>query len=313
MRFLRKQESLFPMEIAGADGSQAGIYPGQILELGRGHGINSSERTISRRQISFSIPQFTEDGELRVQFEVLGRNPVYVSRDDGVKVFRRFQRGVMESGDRFCLSAQDPVWYTLRGSGGAAAAGVRPNDLEGGLARDLDSGLGFDGAEDLPPGDVDVSSIDPVTEFGFLEMGHEFDSYPKKMVCDIKNWEWFLEEERRDSGDDEDEGRQKRKRGMRKNRKKGTDEDDDDEWTAESEGDAVIANKLRKGQRPKYSTRSKDFGKSKKDTGKRATPEQNQDTDNEDENDETLGGFIVDDENLDDEEEEEEFDDEEDE
>lgn len=38
--------------------------------------------------------------------------------------------------------------------------------------------------------------------------GHEFDGYPKKMMPDIQNWNWFVEEEGRDGeGDDGKKGK----------------------------------------------------------------------------------------------------------
>ncbi|KAG6436704.1 hypothetical protein SASPL_101606 [Salvia splendens] len=41
-----------------------------------------------------------------------------------------------------------------------------------------------------------ISDLDVVKEFGFV--GQEFDGYPKRMVHDIQNWNWFVEEEVRD-------------------------------------------------------------------------------------------------------------------
>ncbi|PIN20669.1 hypothetical protein CDL12_06650 [Handroanthus impetiginosus] len=298
------------MEILSTDGSKTQLKPGQTRELGRAHGFDSSDKTISRRQISFFIPPFSHDQEIRVQFEVLGKNPVYVYKDNEVKAYRRFERGEMGNGEMFCVSAKNPVWYSMRKIENGAES-VRRNNLESELAENLEGAFGFKGVEDLQQDGVDISDIDPVKELGFVVMGHEFDSYPKKMMVDIKNWDWFLEESRRDSEDDEDEGR-KRNGSRRRKRKKGTENDDDEEWTGESEDEKVVINKSRKKQRPKYMTRSKDReskdrSRSKSTGGKKNRVVDDEDKEDEDEDDETLGGFIVDHENV---EEEEDFDEE---
>ena len=79
-------------------------------------------------------------------------------------------------------------------------------------------------------------------------MGHEFDKYPKKMIRDIRSWDWFLEEHKEDSDEDEDEvSNKKAKKGKRRKRKKGgaNDDEDDDVWTGESEEDAELIKKLK--------------------------------------------------------------------
>ncbi|XP_051152354.1 uncharacterized protein LOC127266225 [Andrographis paniculata] len=299
------------MEIAGADGTKVEINRGETLELGRGHGFNSSDKTISRRQVSFFIPKIDGNREVRAQFEVLGRNPIYVSRNNGVEILRRFERGEMESGNMFCVSAKDPVWYTLRGIRDCGAS-VRRNDLEREVPVNLDSGE----VEDFQLEDVDISDIDPVKEFGFFVIGHELDLYPKILIRDVKKWDWFLDEGRGNEDDDENGGKKGRKK-----RKKGAEVDDED-WTSECDEDSVLVNKPKIPQKPKYAMRSKDRGKASKasDKGKKIG-DVDDEVDDEDEDDETLGGFIVDDENLDDDkeigeeedEEEEEFVDEDDE
>ncbi|PWA66244.1 hypothetical protein CTI12_AA321320 [Artemisia annua] len=78
--------------------------------------------------------------------------------------------------------------------------------------------------------------------------GHEFDHYPKKMIQDIRNWDWFLEEHKEDSDEDEDEvSNTQTKKGKRRKRKKGAanDDEDDDVWTGESEEDAELIKKLK--------------------------------------------------------------------
>ncbi|GJX94103.1 hypothetical protein Tco_0348689 [Tanacetum coccineum] len=135
--------------------------------------------------------------------------------------------------------------------------------------------------------DIQEEILQVIQEFGVVVMGHEFDSYPKKMIRDIK----------------------RQKKGKRRKRKKGAANDDEDDhvWTGESEEDAELIKKLKNDNKPKYSTRSKDQKKSKKGastskSGKHTTKSYAMDVDveddDEDENDETLGGFIVDDEDL---------------
>ncbi|MBA0723814.1 hypothetical protein Golax_004363, partial [Gossypium laxum] len=134
--------------------------------------------------------------------------------------------------------------------------------------------------------------------FGFLVIGHEFDRYPNQRIRNIKNWEWFLEEHG-NSSDDEDDVERKRGRSKGKKRKKGNNDDDDD-WTGESEGEIEeVARKGRKARGAVYSTRSKDRDKSKKNGGKISSTLKKTVTAGEesgvDDNDETLGGFIVED------------------
>ncbi|KAL0429904.1 UNVERIFIED_CONTAM: hypothetical protein Sradi_0616400 [Sesamum radiatum] len=244
------------MEIVGADGSNIQIKPGQTRELGRAHGLNSSDKTISRRHVSFSVPAFSDNQEIRLQFEVLGRNPIYVNKNNEVKISRRFERGEMEDGDMFCVSAKNPVWYTLTRyeSGGQS---VRQNDLESELAGTLESGSGLGCVEDLQQESVDISDIDPV----------------KGKDSDVDN-----DEEKKGRGS----GRKKRKKGA---------ENEDEEWTGESEDDKVLIGKSKKPQRPKYMTRSKDRGKlaskSKRTAGKINREVDDEDVEDEDE-DETL-------------------------
>ncbi|XP_075493850.1 uncharacterized protein LOC142531558 [Primulina tabacum] len=306
------------MEIANVQGSKTKILinPGQARELGRANGFNSSDRTISRRHVSFFNPSRSQNQAHCLQFEVIGVNPIYVYRHAEVKVFRRFERGEMEGGDMFCVSAKNPVWYTLRNVENGSERVVE-NVLESELAGSLESGFELNGVEDLGTEDVDFSGVDHVKEFGFVVMGHEFDSYPKKMIRNIKNWNWFLDESGEDSEDDENK-RKKLKVSGKGKRKKGRDKDDED-WTGESEDDKELINKSRMVRKPNYMTRSKDVrkpsknkSKSKITAGKISASMDDEDMEEEDEDDEMLGGFIVGDDNLDeaeesgDEEEEEE-------
>ncbi|GJS00208.1 hypothetical protein Tco_0316716 [Tanacetum coccineum] len=112
-------------------------------------------------------------------------------------------------------------------------------------------------------------------EFGFVVRGHEFDSYPKKMICDIRSWDWFLKEHKEDSDEDDvSNEKQKREKGAANN------DEDDDVWTGESEEDAELIKKLKNDSKPNYAM------------------DVDVEDDDDDENDETLGGFIVDDEDT---------------
>lgn len=147
-------------------------------------------------------------------------------------------------------------------------------------------------------------------EFGFLVTGHEFDQYPKGMIRNVENWQWFLEEPTKESSDEEHfEETGKRMRIKRKIVK----DNEDDEWTGDSEDDKDLVAKTGKGKKPRYSTRSKDKRGPNKDVkanqhSKRKKTTSVNETDEEDDNDddETLGGFIVTDEEDEEEEKEEE-------
>ncbi|KAF1886631.1 hypothetical protein Lal_00045864 [Lupinus albus] len=255
--------------------------------FGRGHGFNTNDRTVSRRHVSF---QFNSESDSRVSFQVIGKNPIWVlsTNNDGTpRIFRKFEKGQLQSGDRFCLSGKVSFWFNLK-----------KIELQEGTEND---------------GEIDVSGIDVVKEFGFLSMGQEFDRYPKSMIRNVKDWQWFLEEPSKDSENEEDYGKERRE--MKRKRKKGKDNVEDDEWTGESEDDKDIVAKMRKGKRPGYSTRSKDCKGPNRDTKgstnskrKKVTSVNETVEEEEDDDGETLGGFIVDD--VDD-QEEEKFDEEE--
>ncbi|KAH7547154.1 chromatin modification-related protein EAF7 [Ziziphus jujuba] len=298
------------MEIVDEDGAKIAIPNGVKVVFGRGFGFNTDDRTVSRRHVELEV--YDEAGgsqtEPRVSFEVLGKNPIWVrSRTDGeVRVFRRLEKGEMVPGDSFCVSGNRPTWFSLRKVGVGDEVEVEEGEtralaVEGELAESFE--------------DFDVSGIDPVKEFGFVVMGHEFDLYPKHKIRNMKSWDWFLEEPRKESeGDDEKFEKKVRTTGKRKKRK---DEgnDDDDEWTGESEDDKELVVNMKKVNRPKYSTRSKDrdepqkYKKSSKISKQKKTY-----VADEDEDQETLGGFVVGDDEVDqeetndeEEEEEEEF------
>ncbi|KAL6972704.1 hypothetical protein U1Q18_026877 [Sarracenia purpurea var. burkii] len=318
------------MEIVGEDGSKTLLKKGfNKRELGRGLGFDSKDHTISRRHVSFEL-QIDENeprpnSRARVHFEVIGKNPMWVraSDSDEIRVFRRPERGEMEAGDMFCVSAKKPIWFTLKRfgfEGEDESEFKRELENVNELAERSQRSRGLRCDEDSELDSIDVSGLDPVKEFGFIVMGHEFDHYPKKMIRHAKTWNWFLEEPKEDSEDD-DLSDTKRKKFSRGKRKK-AEGNDDGEWTGESEDDKEIITKSRKVQRPKYSTRSKDSNKLIKDTRitKRALQKKTigaNKFDEEDKDDDTLGGFIVKDDDveeqeIDESEEEEEEEEEED-
>ncbi|KAM7254552.1 hypothetical protein ACFE04_003932 [Oxalis oulophora] len=254
--------------------------------FGRSSGFNTKDdRTISRRHILFTTKTEPTRGSEVVSFEVVGKNPIWVRSNgkEGIRVFSRFERGDVEGDDWFCVCGQNPVWYTVK------------KRVE----------LGLDDSDDVDVDvDVDVSDIDPVKVFGFLVIGHEFDQYPRRMMPNVKDWDWFLEEPRKNSDDDGGEV----KRGIGRKRKKTTGhrDDDDDDWTSDEDEDKDQIAKARKVPGRKYSTRSKDTRKPRKDsrldqlsTQRRSVEmednEEGEDDDIDEEDDETLGGFIVDD------------------
>lgn len=160
-------------------------------------------------------------------------------------------------------------------------------------------------------------------EFGFLVMGHEFDKYPKGKIRPMKNWNWYLDtpKENSDSENEKDdftsEDSTSKSKSSRAGKKRGIEEGDED-WTVESEEEKdLIAKDTSSPKGSKYTMRSRDLKKPRKETVKDEDDSmvQNEEVDDEDE---TLGGFIVtgdeEEEEMDNrelEEEEEEFVDEE--
>lgn len=300
------------MEINGEDGSKLRLEWGQQTHFGRKNGLDPTERTVSRRHVSF---QLVNSDEIRVQFQVVGKNPIWVhyNKTDAIKMFRFLENGEMDSGDMFCVSGEKPIWFALKR--------LELDDQSGELGLESQLGESLNVEEELDVDSIDVSGIDPVKEFGFVVMGHEFDCYPKKMIRDIKNWDWFIDEPGEEESENDEVGVSKRKGGGRRKRKKSGGVEDDDEWTGESDEDKEVLAKSSKVKRPKYSTRSKGSDrpiKAAKIGSKSPQIEDEEDDEGEDEeeDDETLGGFIVDEDSAgeelenddeEDEEEEEEF------
>ncbi|WOK93862.1 hypothetical protein Cni_G02563 [Canna indica] len=338
------------MEIESDDGDVIPIERDSLIELGRRVGLgfrrpSSADRTVSRHHISLRLAGGDTDNarsgdELLVSFEVVGRNPIFVcSSECGemTRVFRNSEKGELRDGDRFSLSIKNPSFWGVkrRGAGEGLVEQRVLNAVERRERRTLErkekermaklesSGgeeveEADDGELELKLGALDVSQVDPVKEFGFLVEGHEFDHYPKHKIRSPKEWNWFLEERRGNSDDDElsDEGTSLKTNRRRKNIK--IDDSEDEDWTGESFDGKEIA-EVGSIRKPKYSTRSKDSKRLRKDdlsSAKKPDKEQKDEKEEEDdEEDETLGGFIVndaDDEGESEEEEEEEFDDDED-
>ncbi|TKW22773.1 hypothetical protein SEVIR_4G250100v4 [Setaria viridis] len=315
-------------------------------DLGGDGGGPSADRTISRRHVSLRL--LDEGGEPGVAFEVVGRNPVVVRSPNGGSsvVFRRGEKGDLRPGDALSLSLKAPAFWVVRrreGNGeGDAEVEVEAAVLDAVARREKrtrerkeresekraaeeeavevteeEEGAAGSDVEGL---DIDLASIDPVREFGFLSMGHEFDSYPKGRIRAPKDWNWFLEETKRSSDDEDDEvsNRRGRSKALGRKKKNKDGEGDDEDWTDESEDGKESLARGPSVKRSKYVTRSKDPKKPRQENSK-VKGGDNDDEDEEDEEDETLGGFVVNDEDdepmeelSDEEEEEEEFDDEED-
>ncbi|KAK9755961.1 hypothetical protein RND81_01G062800 [Saponaria officinalis] len=313
------------MEIQGTDGSKTRLKSDSTTIFGRKNLSNSTDLSISRNHISFDLisspnSPINRTKNPRVSFQVIGKNPIWIYNkfgDKKVTTLKGFQKGELGIDDLFCISGKNPVWFALKKieDGEFGEIGGKRLDFGENFDVDLSECLGDDyGVDDddcdLGFDSVDVSNIDPVQEFGFLVIGHEFDQYPKKMIRHIRNWDWFLDDPIKGSDDEESEETIRKKAERRKRKKTSGDDDVDDEWTAESEGDE-LPTKATKIRKQKYHTRSKDpstshnkrTGTKTSSTTSRKVEKEEYEDDDEDEEDQTLGGFIVDDEIVEDDEE----------
>lgn len=272
------------MEFEGEDGSKFSLQNSDKTLFGRGCGFDTKDHTVSRHHVSVQLNNESDSEPPKVSFQVIGRNPIWVlkNNDETLKIFKKFEMGHLELGDRFCLSAKTPFWFNLKKS------------------EDSESEIEFD--------QLDISQIDPVKEFGFLVMRHEFDQYPKGMIRNVENWEWFLEEPSKESEDEDDFEDKRKMKGKRKVFR----DNKDDEWTGDSDDDKELVAKVGKGKKPRYSARSKDNRGPKRDI-KDTSVDENDEEDDDDDDDETLGGFIVTDEEDEDEEQNNDNEDEEEE
>lgn len=107
------------VEVEGEDGSKFAFTSGEDDEaktlFGRGYGFNTNDRTVSRRHVSFQLDS-ESDSEPRVSFEVVGKNPfwVWTNNEGALTLFRKFDKGHLQFGDRFCLSGKVPIWFNLK-------------------------------------------------------------------------------------------------------------------------------------------------------------------------------------------------------
>ncbi|KAK8938572.1 hypothetical protein KSP39_PZI011130 [Platanthera zijinensis] len=276
-------------------------------ETGFSSGSSSSDRTISRRHVSFQFLHTGDDTvdtdddsarQLLLSFEVIGKNPISVLSKDAERnrVYKKSEKGVLNAGDLISLSIKKPNYFSVK----------RTEEGEAEEAAGEDDDVVWEGSN-AEIGSSDVSEIDPVkAEFGFLERGREFDRYPMHKICHFKDWNWFLEDTRVvGSEDDEEEDetsiiKLKGKNKHHKNIKRG--EEDDEEWIVEKEEEGNLAAKAGFAKRSILPTRSKDPKKPRndvRDSNKAAEKKfDSRGEDVDEEEDETLGGFIVGDDDV---------------
>lgn len=214
------------MEIESRDGSRTLFKMGSVIEFGRGSGFKTDDRTVSRCHVSFRVHPVEKS---MVEFKVIGKNPVWVHscKSRQVSTFRTSESGEMEIGDMFCVSAKNPTWFALKKAEFEAETEntVKSElDFKSQSEESLDNRFQIkDVVGPLDPESIDISNIDPIKEFGFLVIGKEFHSYPKKLIRGMKNWNWFIEDPRVDNeendDDDEELEEKKKKRRKRKNRR----------------------------------------------------------------------------------------------
>ncbi|XP_068653390.1 protein pxr1 [Aristolochia californica] len=253
------------------------------MEIGRRVGFHSDDRTISRRHVVLALKEYEPDGDVRVAFEVVGKNPILVVRSGGTdkKVFRTSDKGELSVGDQLSPSLKKPVFVILKNVVSGEEEHERKRAQEAversklGTLEGEDKGTadtlygGVTGSEDVGVKSFDLSQIDPVKEFGFLVKGLEFNHYSKERIRDVRHWKWFIEESTGISEDDE--GRSPEGRKHRKRKGKKIEDDEDEDWTGESEDDKASMAKLRNSKRPKYcNTRSREMKKPLKDNAKKS-------------------------------------------
>lgn len=142
------------MEIVIKNGSKIQLKsPSETIDFGRDLGFNSTNRTVSRRHISFKL----NESQTGVYFKVNGKNPIWVreSINDEIRVYKRSETGEINSGDSFCVSSKNPVWFNLN------KIDENDKELKGEIEYDdvfaETSGVDYDDIET-----VDTSVIDPV-------------------------------------------------------------------------------------------------------------------------------------------------------
>ncbi|KAG0491830.1 hypothetical protein HPP92_005228 [Vanilla planifolia] len=326
------------LEVEGGNSIPIGIGSPTIIGrlLGLDLGPSSSDRTISRRHLSLhALSPGSDEADINgpatvlLQFEVIGKNPILVFSSDGTskRVFGKTEKGTLKAGDRVSLSIKSPRFFVVKRKEERKARvedsvldavqrrerrtqqrrkGLDARARSGGADEGYDEVLGEETDVEIDPSEI--SLIDPVKELGFLVKGHEFDRYPKNKIRPFEDWNWFLEELRGESSDsDEDDGGAIKSKGMHQKTKRGS-ENDDEEWMGQGEHQEFLAKEAVSIKRPRYSTRSKNPKKSCNNLQGRK-----KDFNVVDADDETLGGFIVDDDEEDVDEEEAEVEEEEEE
>lgn len=102
------------VEVQGEDGSKTALGKDEKTVFGRGCGFNTEDRTVSRRHVSFELDHsHSEDANARVSFQVMGKNPFWVYDGEALRLFRKFDKGHLQLGHRFCFSPNTPLWFTL--------------------------------------------------------------------------------------------------------------------------------------------------------------------------------------------------------
>ncbi|KAF3333417.1 transcription initiation factor TFIID subunit 7 [Carex littledalei] len=288
------------MELQSEDNGEKISIDHTTITLGRSN--VSSNPTVSRRHVSLKLTP-----ESTLTFEVLGKNPILILTNGCKKVCRRGEKGELREGDRLSLSIQRPSLWVVKTLKREVERSIleavkrrerktmeRRREREERETEELREEVGEH--EEFEVESLNLSNIDPVEEFGFLVTGHEFDKYSKGTIRPMKNWNWYLDtpKENSDSENEKDdftdEASTSKNKNGRAGKKRGKEEGDED-WTVVSEEEKdLIAKDASSLKGSKYTTRSKDLKKPRKETVK---DEDDSTVQNEEVDDETLGGFIV--------------------
>jgi hypothetical protein len=109
------------MELQGEDGSVVELSESAPKELGRGPGFAPQDRTVSRRHARLQVQRIAASKDpfrFGVSIEVIGPNPICVIHSKGanheVEIAKPGTQSSLETGDKFSLSIQEPVFYTLQ-------------------------------------------------------------------------------------------------------------------------------------------------------------------------------------------------------
>lgn len=166
------------MELEAESGSKILIEPCSDTligrELGLGFGPSGADRTVSRRHLSLRLIDDQTD-KFRVEFVVIGKNPIWVCFSNGGdrRTYKNLEKGELRTGDKLSLSIKKPSFWVVQRSGGEneedeeerkrvldAVARREKRTLERKEKKDGFRGEDADSSEEI--GAVDVSQIDPV-------------------------------------------------------------------------------------------------------------------------------------------------------